>query len=114
VVVIRGNGGPWYFFNFEQDSSNCRLYSLPATPTLANINAVDTATWFQVSSPARVTTDTTITYIKNDGTNGALQVNLDANSYLKSGSLGDLLALVSQENYSQIAGSWNEIGKQKA
>jgi hypothetical protein len=116
VVAVYGttDGGhtyQWYFFNFEQDSSYCRLYSLPPAPTPVDITTVDTVTWFKVAAPARVTTDTPITYVQSDGTNSTLQVNLDVNYYLKPGPLAALLVLVGRENYQSVGGSWNEIGK---
>jgi hypothetical protein len=113
VAVHDGSVSLWYFFHFESDRSNCRLYSVTGTPTIADMGSVDTTSWFVVSKKKSITTGTTkISYTTTGGTTATTDISFDANGYLDPGSLTWLLNNLPGGVPPQVAGSWNEIGKQ--
>ena len=109
----------WYLFHFEADRQKCRMYTPGTTPSIADETRVDTVSWFTVCRNV-IVQQTTISYTKTDGTTATIDVQFDADGYVEDGSvnssLQNLLALLGSTNtFSgplQVAGSWNEIGKQ--
>ena len=114
VIAVQdaGDAKLWYFFHFESDRANCRLYSQANVPALTNLAAMDTATWFAVCKKMLITTSPfTVSYIKTDGSTGSIAVTLKSGHYLDDTSLANLVAIL-PPSAPQASGSWMEIGKQ--
>jgi len=123
VIAVWGlnhNNGQysWYFFVFDDTNpSECQLWSspgpYPSSAPPAKKNVIDTLTWYSsLESKSQIIQTITIDFTTNIGLATSITVAFTNMGYLDPNSLSNLLGLMASTNtYTQIPGSWNEIGK---